>query len=346
MSRPPQGRPADRRARRSRPAPDELAPVGPSRPVRPIGSARRPPSGRGAPGAPGPAWSPCSGWRSSASRILLGRVAPAADGRGGRRSARPASASGCARRPCPRPAVPSSTATATSWPSPSRRPRSGPILVSSSTRPPPPTPSPRCSALRRGPDRRAGPPAAPHLAVRPAEFVVRGPPGRRQPWPSRSGRSTCPASATTPSRGGSSPATTWRRSIIGGTDPDGKGTSGLELAYDKVLTGTTGELVRERGQDGRTIPAGPAPADPGHAGRRPRPHPRPQPAVRDRAPARLAGASPCRPRAGWWSSWTPPPATCWPWPTPDATPTPARSSYRRPTWPRSTPTSRARSPRS
>ena len=45
-------------------------------------------------------------------------------------------------------------------------------------------------------------------------------------------------------------------SIIGGTDPDGKGTSGLELAYDKVLTGTTGELVRERGQDGRTIPAG------------------------------------------------------------------------------------------
>jgi cell division protein FtsI (penicillin-binding protein 3) len=45
-------------------------------------------------------------------------------------------------------------------------------------------------------------------------------------------------------------------SIIGTTDPDGNGTAGLELAYDKVLTGETGELVRERGQDGRTIPAG------------------------------------------------------------------------------------------
>ena len=46
------------------------------------------------------------------------------------------------------------------------------------------------------------------------------------------------------------------RSIIGTTDPDGKGTAGLELAYNEVLTGKPGELVRERGQDGRTIPAG------------------------------------------------------------------------------------------
>ncbi len=46
------------------------------------------------------------------------------------------------------------------------------------------------------------------------------------------------------------------RSLIGATDPDGKGTSGLELEYNKVLTGTPGQLVREKGQDGRTIPSG------------------------------------------------------------------------------------------
>jgi cell division protein FtsI (penicillin-binding protein 3) len=46
------------------------------------------------------------------------------------------------------------------------------------------------------------------------------------------------------------------RSIIGATDPDGKGTAGLELEYDDLLTGEPGELVREKGPDGRTIASG------------------------------------------------------------------------------------------
>ena len=46
------------------------------------------------------------------------------------------------------------------------------------------------------------------------------------------------------------------RSVIGSTDPDGKGTAGLELEFDELLTGEPGELVRERGEDGRTIPSG------------------------------------------------------------------------------------------
>ena len=44
--------------------------------------------------------------------------------------------------------------------------------------------------------------------------------------------------------------------MIGSTDPDGKGTAGLELEFDDVLTGEPGELMRERGEDGRTIPSG------------------------------------------------------------------------------------------
>ena len=62
------------------------------------------------------------------------------------------------------------------------------------------------------------------------------------------------------------PSENLAHSIIGGTDPDGKGTAGLELAYNDVLTGKPGELVRERGQDGRTIPSGHhelIPAEPG-----------------------------------------------------------------------------------
>ncbi len=46
------------------------------------------------------------------------------------------------------------------------------------------------------------------------------------------------------------------RSIVGATDPDGRGTAGLELEFDQQLTGTPGELVRERDRDGRTIPQG------------------------------------------------------------------------------------------
>ncbi len=44
--------------------------------------------------------------------------------------------------------------------------------------------------------------------------------------------------------------------LLGSTDLDGKGSSGLEQRYDAVLTGTAGELIRERDADGRTIPGG------------------------------------------------------------------------------------------
>ena len=57
------------------------------------------------------------------------------------------------------------------------------------------------------------------------------------------------------------------RAVVGGTDPDGKGTAGTEMAYDKLLTGTKGLMVRERGRDGRTIPTGNqtlVPATPGN----------------------------------------------------------------------------------
>lgn len=56
------------------------------------------------------------------------------------------------------------------------------------------------------------------------------------------------------------------QSVLGATDPDGVGIAGLELQYDDVLTGTPGELVRERDQQGRTIPTGRrqvVPAEPG-----------------------------------------------------------------------------------
>ncbi|MFY8237841.1 MAG: peptidoglycan D,D-transpeptidase FtsI family protein, partial [Ilumatobacteraceae bacterium] len=41
--------------------------------------------------------------------------------------------------------------------------------------------------------------------------------------------------------------------IIGKTDPDGLGTSGLELQFDKVLTGLDGKAVREVDKRGRSI---------------------------------------------------------------------------------------------
>ena len=56
------------------------------------------------------------------------------------------------------------------------------------------------------------------------------------------------------------------RSVLGSTDPDGNGTAGLELQYDEELTGEPGELIRERDQQGRTIPTGRRqviPAEPG-----------------------------------------------------------------------------------
>jgi cell division protein FtsI (penicillin-binding protein 3) len=56
------------------------------------------------------------------------------------------------------------------------------------------------------------------------------------------------------------------RSVLGSTDPDGNGIAGLELQYDEELNGTPGELIRERDQQGRTIPTGRrqvVPAEPG-----------------------------------------------------------------------------------
>jgi cell division protein FtsI (penicillin-binding protein 3) len=41
--------------------------------------------------------------------------------------------------------------------------------------------------------------------------------------------------------------------IIGRTDPDGLGTSGLELQFDKTLTGVDGKAVREVDKNGRSI---------------------------------------------------------------------------------------------
>ena len=63
------------------------------------------------------------------------------------------------------------------------------------------------------------------------------------------------------------PAGAVARSIVGATDPDGKGTAGIESQYDKLLTGTKGLIVRERGRDGHTIATGHqqlVPATPGN----------------------------------------------------------------------------------
>lgn len=46
------------------------------------------------------------------------------------------------------------------------------------------------------------------------------------------------------------------RSLIGLTDIDGNGLSGLEQQYSPLLTGTPGNLTVEKGPDGRTIPVG------------------------------------------------------------------------------------------
>ncbi|MCX7620958.1 MAG: penicillin-binding protein 2 [Acidimicrobiales bacterium] len=46
------------------------------------------------------------------------------------------------------------------------------------------------------------------------------------------------------------------RSIVGQTDVDGNGISGLEKQYGDVLTGTPGRMVFEKTPDGKTIPVG------------------------------------------------------------------------------------------
>jgi cell division protein FtsI (penicillin-binding protein 3) len=63
------------------------------------------------------------------------------------------------------------------------------------------------------------------------------------------------------------PAGDLGRGLLGGTDTDGKGTAGLEAQFDTTLTGEPGELIRERDQQGRSIPSGRrqlVPAQPGN----------------------------------------------------------------------------------
>lgn len=56
------------------------------------------------------------------------------------------------------------------------------------------------------------------------------------------------------------------KSLIGKVNPDNEGSTGLELQYDQLLTGTDGERVREHDRAGRSIPGSDvtaAPAVPG-----------------------------------------------------------------------------------
>jgi cell division protein FtsI (penicillin-binding protein 3) len=52
------------------------------------------------------------------------------------------------------------------------------------------------------------------------------------------------------------PADKMARSILGSTDLDGGGTSGVELMFNDTLTGTPGYIKRELDRDGRSIPTG------------------------------------------------------------------------------------------
>lgn len=52
------------------------------------------------------------------------------------------------------------------------------------------------------------------------------------------------------------PAGSLAAGVLGGTDPDGKGTGGLEKQYESVLAGVPGSLIRERDREGRSIPLG------------------------------------------------------------------------------------------
>jgi len=62
------------------------------------------------------------------------------------------------------------------------------------------------------------------------------------------------------------PADDLARGVLGQTDVDGRGISGIEAAFDGRLTGTTGSLIRERDGQGNSIPGGLhqlRPAEPG-----------------------------------------------------------------------------------
>lgn len=55
-------------------------------------------------------------------------------------------------------------------------------------------------------------------------------------------------------------------SLIGQTDRDGRGVSGLEIAYEDTLAGIDGRMVVERDRQGRTIPTGRREVEPAQSG--------------------------------------------------------------------------------
>ncbi len=125
------------------------------------------------------------------------------------------------------------------------------------------------------------------------------------------------------------------RSVLGSTDPDGNGIAGLELQYDQELKGLPGELIRERDQQGRTIPTGRrqvVPAEPGDDLRLTDPA---DAAVRGGAVPARPGGRDAGPRWHGAGDGRRRRATCSPWPTSGST-TPAGRSWPAPTWPRST----------
>jgi cell division protein FtsI (penicillin-binding protein 3) len=55
-------------------------------------------------------------------------------------------------------------------------------------------------------------------------------------------------------------------SVVGATDTDTNGISGVEKEFDEVLTGVPGEIVQDRSRDGHTIPTGEHQFEPAVAG--------------------------------------------------------------------------------
>ena len=245
-ARPPAAGERPRARRRSRPpARDRRPRLGPHRPA----SARTSDAPERSPPSP-------PGRRAVRRPHRLRRAArpggAAPDGRGRRRSARPASASGCGRPRCRPPAARSSTATATNWRSRSRRRRSGPILAWSSTRRAPPTALAPVLGLDAGSRRPLWPSGWPQ----PAEFVyvarqVDDAVAEQVRALHLPGISTYPESAPVPAQRRPGPQHHRRHR---------PGRQGHRPAWSWPTTtcspATPGELVREKGQDGRTIPAG------------------------------------------------------------------------------------------
>jgi cell division protein FtsI (penicillin-binding protein 3) len=117
------------------------------------------------------------------------------------------------------------------------------------------------------------------------------------------------------------------RSVLGQVGVDNDGLSGLELKYDRPLTGTPGSVRVERDPDGRTIPAGEQQLVPAKRG--------------DDLVLTLR-SWPSTPRAARPSSATRGRARSWPSPTSPSTRPPARCARSPTTRPSPPPTNRAR----